>query len=61
MGYLKAYLRLSRPGSVPRLSRVYRPLRGIYRVLWTVTHPKSWRRRVEPIAVIDELDEMELL
>lgn len=61
VGYLKAYLRLSKPTLARRLTRVYRPVRSVYRALWTLTHPRSWKRRAEPTDVVDGIDEMELL
>lgn len=61
VGYIKAYLRLSKPAQARRLTRIYRPVRSVYRALWKLTHPRNWKRRAEPIDVVDPIDEMELL
>jgi lipopolysaccharide biosynthesis protein len=49
LGYVKAYTRLSHPGTVPTLQAFYRPIRGTYRLVWRATHPRSWRRKPEVI------------
>ncbi len=64
VGYVKAYTRLSHPRAIPSLRTMYRPVRGAYRVMWRVMHPRTWwrpRRRVIDEPVESAVDDMELL
>lgn len=60
LGYVKAYARLSHPGTVPALQTFYRPIRGTYRLVWRATHPRSWRRKPD-VVPDDAIDDMEIL
>ena len=56
LGYAKAWVRLRRPHYVPRLYVMYRPLRGIYRLLWRLGHPRTWRAPKLESTVPDDMD-----
>lgn len=58
-GYAKAYIRLRHPQMVPVLRGIYRPVRGVARLL---RDPRGWLRgRRPPRPVEDGIDDMELL